>query len=138
MLRQSLFLHKRWGKLVSGRLESYRAYTEIWLKIIMLSMMNWYSWIKLLLNNECCLEDMRHLRQKFTAVVMRYYFWKWLWSSTWDLQIIRETGFCIENMNLINSDNVMAKMQVRSKEFKVTMKRVMRKLINKIDYVKII
>ena len=42
----------------------------------------------------------------------------------------------IENMNLINSDNVMAKMQVRSKEFKVTMKRVMRKLINKIDYVK--
>lgn len=125
------------GKLVSGRLESYRAYTEIWLKN------NHVEYDELILMDQITAEQ-RMLSGRHAAFKAKVYsscdailFFE----SDYDqaLEICRLSGtpvFCIENMNLINSDNVMAKMQVRSKEFKVTMKRVMRKLINKIDYVK--
>lgn len=128
---------QRIGKLVSGRLENYRVYTENWLE------KHHVEYDELILMDQITAEQ-RMLSGKHAAFKAKVYgscdailFFE----SDYDqaLEICRLSGkpvFCIENMNLINSDNVMAKIQVRSKELKVTMKRVVRKLANKINYVK--
>ena len=51
-------------------------------------------------------------------------------------QLSGKPVYCVDNRKLIKSDNVIGKMKVRNTEWKVTLKRVVRKITKRINYVK--
>lgn len=124
------------GWLVSCRLEKYRPQTEGWLKRYGV------EYNKLILMEGITADERAfHVdHAKYKADVYKKSDSILFFESSYDqaLQICRLSGkpvFCIENRTLITSGNVLAKMKVRNQEIKVTLKRIFKKLMNRISYV---
>lgn len=125
------------GWLVTSRLEKYRSETESWLnkhgvsynELVMLNGVSAKE--RALLGNHA--EYKAEIYKKSNAIL----FFESDYGQA--LEICKLSGkpvYCIENMTLVTSGNVIRKLQVHNKEFRVTMKRVLKKLCNKINYVK--
>ena len=125
------------GYLVSCRLEKYRKDTEEWLKKYHVEY------------GELILAD--HITARERALCFNHAGYKaeiykktkalLFFESDYSqaLEICRISGkpvFCVVNRELITSKNIVEKMKNRNREWKVTVKRVIRKVLNKIDYVK--
>lgn len=125
------------GYLVSCRLEKYREKTEEWLRKYHVE----YGKL-ILVDNVSAKEraiEFDHARYKadFYKETDAIIFFE----SNYDqaLRICQLSGkpvYCVDNRKLINSDNVIGKMKVRNIEWKVTLKRVVKKITKRINYVK--
>lgn len=124
------------GKFVTTRLEKYRPQTEEWLEkhgieydeLIMLDGVTAKE--RAILGNHA--EHKAKVYKNSSCILF--------FESEYEqaLNICNLSGkpvFCIENRTLITSDNVVQKLKVHNKEFLVTLKRVIKKIFKKINYV---
>ena len=128
---------KKVGILVSGRLEKYREQTERWL------VQNGIEYGQLFLMKDISAKERAALGRhaEYKAQIYKESDAILFFESDYDqaLEICRLSGkpvFCVNNVTLITSSNVVEKARVRSRELKITMKRVVRKMFRKINYVK--
>lgn len=125
------------GYLVSCRLEKYRKDTETWLDKYSVD----YDEL-ILVQNITAKERAIHFdHAKYKAEIYKKTKCLLFFESDYDqaLAICQLSGkpvFCVRRRELLTSDNVYEKMKNRQREWQVTLKRVVRKLLNKIDYVK--
>ncbi len=119
------------GALVTGRKEKYRDATERWLhnhnvmydKLIMMP------------------NDSKMSHHEFKAKVYKQSEYILFFESNYEqaIEICRLTGkpvFCTDEKKLINTKNLFEQIPTGWREKKITLKRVVRKLAHKIDYVK--
>lgn len=125
------------GYLVSCRLEKYRKDTEVWLEKYSVD----YGEL-ILVQNITAKERAIHFdHAKYKAEIYKKTKCFLFFESDYDqaLEICQLSGkpvFCVGRRELLTSNNVYEKMKNRQREWKVTLKRVVRKVLNKIDYVK--
>ena len=125
------------GWLVSSRLEKYREQTAGWMKRYGV------EYGELVMMNGVTARE-RALQSNHAAFKAKIYKQTksiLFFESDYDqaLEICRLSGkpvFCVGNRTMITSDNVAEKWKVRSREFKVTVKRIIKKIFKKINYVK--
>lgn len=125
------------GMLVSGRLEKYRDQTEQWLAKHGIE----YDKLYLMENMTAKERAVRGQHAEYKANVYKNSDAIMFFESDYDqaLEICRLSGkpvFCVNNVTLVTSGNVMEKINVRNREFRITMKRIVRKIFKKINYVK--
>ena len=121
------------GKLVTSRLEKYRGLTEQWLKehnVI-------YDELIMMDNVTAKERALLGSHAQFKADVYKKSDKILFFESNYDqaLEICRISGkpvYCIENMELIESSNVINRISSRSKEFKVTVKHAVKKCLKMI------
>lgn len=125
------------GRLVSTRLEKYRPQTELWLK------KNGIEYGELILLDGVTAKERALLgnHADYKAKIYKECDGILFFESDYDqaVNICMLSGkpvFCIENRTLITSENVVQKLRVYNKEFNVTMKRIIKKLAKKINYIK--
>ncbi len=124
------------GYLVSCRLEKYRADTEKWLQLFGVK----YDHL-ILPNNISAKErmyDFNHAAYK--AQIYQESKCIMFFESDYDqaLEICRLSGkpvFCVDKREMITGDNVLEKIVNRNREWRVTFKRVVKKILKKINYV---
>lgn len=124
------------GMFVSSRLEKYRAQTEAWLKKYGI------EYNKLIMMDGITAKE-RAMQGNHAGYKAEIYknsdtilFFESEYGQALDIcQLSGKPVFCIENRTLITSDNVLQRLNVYNKEFRVTVKRVIRKLTRKINYV---
>lgn len=124
------------GILVSSRLEQYREQTEKWLSKYAIE----YGDLKLMQNMTAKERAVDGRHAEYKAKIYKDSNAILFFESDYDqaLEICSLSGrpvFCVNNMTLVKSNNVMEKMKVRNREFKVTMKRMLKKVLKKIKYV---
>lgn len=124
------------GVLVSSRLEKYRGQTEQWLSKYAIE----YNDLELMQNVTAKERAAEGRHAEYKAKIYKDSDAILFFESNYDqaLEICNLSGkpvFCIDNMTLVESKNVIEKMKVRNREFKVTMRRVLRKMFRKIRYV---
>ncbi len=125
------------GYLVSCRLEKYREDTEVWLKNHSVN----YDHL-VLVENVTAKEraiSFDHAKCKAEIYIKSKCILFFESDYTQALGICQLSGkpvFCIDTRELITSSNVYEKMKNAQREWKVTFKRVVKKVLNRIDYVK--
>ncbi len=125
------------GYLVSCRLEKYRTQTDKWLKRYGVQYDN------LVLVDEVNAKE-RKISFDHAAYKAQVYLKSkciMFFESDYDqaLKICEISGkpvFCVSKRELITSSNVWEKAMTRNKEMKITLKRIIKKIMKKIDYVK--
>lgn len=125
------------GRFVSTRLEKYRPQTETWMKKYNIEYGELIMMEGVTAKERALLGNHAEYKAKIYKDCDAILFFES--DNDQALNICRLSGkpvFCIENRTLITSDNVIQKLKVHNKEFMVTVKRVFRKLTNKINYVK--
>lgn len=125
------------GYLVSCRMEKYREKTEAWLKKYNVD----YGKLVLIDNIGAKERALGFDHAKFKADFYKKTDAILFFESNYDqaLRICELSGkpvYCIENRKLITSNNVIEKLKVRNKEWKVTVKRAVKKITKRINYVK--
>lgn len=125
------------GILVSSRLEKYREQTEKWLKKYAVK----YDQLRLMQDTTAKERAMEGRHAEYKAKIYKNSNAILFFESDYDqaLEICRLSGkpvFCVNNVTLITGNNVVEKMKVRNQEVWVTIKRILKKLFNKIRYVK--
>ena len=125
------------GYLVSSRLEKYREYTEQWLKKYGV------EYGQLMLMNNCSAKEraISNKHAEYKAEVYKNSGCILFFESDYEqaLRICEISGkpvFCVGNKKLITSNNVRANFMNYQKEFRVTTKRIVKKMLKKIRYVK--
>lgn len=125
------------GMFVSARLEKYRPQTEEWLK------KNSIEYGKLIMMEAASASEraLKGNHAEFKADIYKKCDAVLFFESNYDqaIDICNLSGkpvFCIDNMTMITPDNVLEKMKVREKEIKFTVKRMIKKITNKINYIK--
>lgn len=124
------------GYLVSCRLEKYRKETEQWLNKYSVD----YGELVLLNNITAKERALCFSHAEFKAEFYKKSKCILFIESDYDqaLEICRLSGkpvFSLEKRSLITSNNVYERIKSRQKEWKVTLKRIIKKLMNKINYV---
>jgi uncharacterized HAD superfamily protein/hypoxanthine phosphoribosyltransferase len=125
------------GKFVSCRLEKYRAETEKWLEKYDIQ----YDELIML---EGVTAKERALGVGHAAFKAKVYsdcdavmFFESDYNQALDIcRITRKPVFCLENRRLITSNNLVENIKVSNKELGFTIKRTLRKITGKLDYVK--
>lgn len=123
------------GQLVSCRLEKYRAPTEKWLK------KNGIEYGSLVMLNGISAKERAiigsHAEYKAKIYAASDYILFIESDYQQALDICKLSGkpvFCIENRTLISGKNVMKRISIRNKECLITLKRIIRKMLKKINY----
>ena len=132
--RPKLLPTEKVGKLVSCRLEKYRATTEKWLlehNVI-------YGELILLDGISAKQRALSFNHGAFKARIYKDSNCVLFIESDYDqaLEVCQLSGkpvFCLEKRQIINSRNVAQKLATRQKEIYITMKRVIKKLMNRIN-----
>lgn len=125
------------GTIVSCRLEKYRSLTEYWLK------QHKVQYNKLILCNSVDNKEkmLNFDHAKFKADVYKKKPESILFiESDYEqaVNICKHSGkpvFCVDNRTIISSSNVLNHVNILSKEWTITTKRVVKKLLRKINYV---
>lgn len=124
------------GRFVSTRLEKYRYQTEAWMKKYHI------EYDELIMMDGVTARERALLgnHAEFKAKIYKNCDAILFFESDYDqaLNICRLSGkpvFCVDNRTLITSGNVVQKLKVHNKELRVTIKRIFRKLTNKINYI---
>jgi uncharacterized HAD superfamily protein len=124
------------GKFVSTRLEKYRYETEEWLKKYNI------EYGELILMDGVTAKERALLGKhaEFKAKVYKQCDAILFFESDYDqaLNICKLSGkpvFCIENQTMLTSHNIEQMLKVHNREFVVTFKRSVRKIMNKLYYV---
>ena len=127
---------KKVGRFVTTRLSKYREQTEEWMKKYGIE----YNELIMLDNMTAKERAINGNHAEFKAKVYKNCNSILFFESNYEqalqiCQLSKKPVFCIENRTLITSDNVIGKLKVYNKEFAVTVKRVIRKLCKKINYI---
>ncbi len=125
------------GYLVSCRLEKYRKETEKWLEKYHVE----YGELVLVDNITAKERALSFNHADYKAEIYKKTKCFLFFESDYNqaLEICQKSGkpvLCVTNRKLITSKNVVKKMENRNRELKVTVKRIIRKVFDKIDYVK--
>lgn len=125
------------GKLVTGRLEKYREQTENWLKKYGVE----YDELIMIPASSAMERTKKFSHAKFKAEVYKKSDCMLFIESSYEqaIEICQYTNkpvLCVENKKMITQNNLAFHLGVLAKDWKVTSKRVIKKVLNKIDYVK--
>ncbi len=125
------------GYLVSCRLEKYRKQTELWLKKHNVEFDN----LILVDNVEAKERALSFNHAEYKAKVYKESKCIMFFESEYEQaqEICRLSGkpvFCVENRKLIDSTQLVSKEINRIRELRITIKRIIKKLLNKVNYVK--
>lgn len=121
------------GMFVTTRLEKYRYQTEAWLNKYHIT----YDSLNMLKDTTAQERAVLGMHAEHKAKIYKNCNAILFFESDYGqaLNICHLSGkpvFCVEERTLITSDNVIAKLKVYNMEFKVTVKRILRRMINKI------
>lgn len=125
------------GKLVSGRIEKYRKETEEWLAKHKVA----YGELCLIPADSAIERRNNFDHAKFKADIYRKSKCFLFIESSYEqaVQICHYAGkqvFCVENKKLISPDNLSKHIKILGNDFKITLKRAVKKILGKIEYVK--
>lgn len=125
------------GYLVSSRLEKYRQDTEKWLEKYNVE----YGHLRLLENCTAKERAINNNHAEYKAKIYKESKCILFFESDYEqalkiCDISGKTVFCVGNRKLVTSKNVKESLLNHQREFRVTIKRIVKKLLNKIEYVK--